>query len=204
MMSGDSDKKIYTADSEAGGSDHELRAKTLNSARNTLAESRKNSQAVIDSLNQQIFDLKKQVQSASLEMAMMRAQMDDLRKDAQKAAQLERFAIPDDVHMQEINETVAMIEKAIIKNRKKNRSSPPGKEENTSHSRLDERIILIVLKLRRRGSTVREIAAHTGLGIGTVHSIISKYGGDPGIQNLVTGGTQMEISDYLLIRPGDT
>lgn len=161
------------------------------------------SREVIDRLNRQIFDLKRQVKSASLEMAMMRAQMDDLKKDAQRAVRMERFMIPDEPHMQEINETVAMIEKAISKQRRKNRSSSPDKEENTPPSRLDERIILIVLKLRRKNFTVREIAAHTGLGVGTVHSIISRYGQDPGIQNLVTGGTQMELSDYLLVRPDD-
>ena len=37
-----------------------------------------NSDEVISRLNQQIFNLKKQVQSASLEMAMMRAQMDEM------------------------------------------------------------------------------------------------------------------------------
>jgi cell division protein FtsB len=41
---------------------------------------RDNSREVISRLNQQIFSLKKQVQSASLEMAMMRAQMDDLKR----------------------------------------------------------------------------------------------------------------------------
>jgi hypothetical protein len=105
--------------------------------------------------------------------------------------------------MEEINETVAMIEKAIGKERRKNRSSRPDREENTSPSRLDERIILIVLKLRRKNFTIREIAAHTGLGFGTVQGIIQKYGGDPGIQNLVTGGTQMELSDYILVKPGE-
>ena len=67
-----------------------------------------NSDEVISRLNQQIFNLKKQVQSASLEMAMMRAQMDDLRKDARRSLRLERFNVPDDAHMEEINETVAM------------------------------------------------------------------------------------------------
>ena len=52
---------------------------------------RDNSREVISRLNQQIFSLKKQVQSASLEMAMMRAQMDDLRKDARRSLRLERF-----------------------------------------------------------------------------------------------------------------
>ncbi len=78
--------------------------------------------------------------------------------------------------------------------------------EKTAHpdpSRLDERIILIVLKLRRKNFTIREIAAHTGLGFGTVQGIIQKYGSDPGIQNLVTGGTQMELSDYILVKPGE-
>lgn len=162
-----------------------------------------NSDEVISRLNQQIFSLKKQVQSASLEMAMMRAQMDDLRKDARRSLRLERFNVPDDAHMEEINETVAMIEKAIGKERRKNRSSRPDREENTSPSRLDERIILIVLKLRRKNFTIREIAAHTGLGFGTVQGIIQKYGSDPGIHNLVTGGTQMELSDYILVKPGE-
>lgn len=163
----------------------------------------RDSREVIADLNRQIFDLKRQVKSASLEMAMMRAQMDDLKKDAQKAVRVERFMIPDEPHMNEINETVAMIEKAISKERCRSRSSSPDKDENTTPTKLDERIILIVLKLRRKNFTVREIAAHTGLGVGTVHGIISRYGSDPGIQNLVTGGTQMELSDYLLVRPED-
>lgn len=161
------------------------------------------SQEVIRNLNRQISDLKRQVKSASLEMAMMRAQMDDLRKDAQRAVRLERFAIPDEPHMKEINETVSMIEKAILKQRKRNRQASPDKDDSVSPRKLDERIILIVLKLRRKNFTVREIAAHTGLGVGTVHGIISKYGSDPGVQNLITGGTQMEISDYLLVHPED-
>lgn len=111
--------------------------------------------------------------------------------------------IPDEPHMAEINETVAMLEKAILKQRRKSRSLSSDKDENASPRRLDERIILIVLKLRRKNFTVREIAAHTGLGVGTVHGIISKYGSDPGVQNLITGGTQMELSDYLLIHPQD-
>lgn len=163
----------------------------------------KDSQEVIRSLSEQISALKRQVKSASLEMEMMRAQMDDLRRDARRSVNLERFAIPDEPHMAEINETVAMIEKAILKQRKRNRSAASDKEENASPRKLDERIILIVLKLRRKNFTVREIAAHTGLGVGTVHGIISKYGSDPGVQNLITGGTQMELSDYLLIHPGE-
>ena len=67
-------------------------------------------------------------------MAMMRAQMDDLRKDARRSLRLERFNVPDDAHMEEINETVAMIEKAIGKERRKNRSSRPDREENTSRA----------------------------------------------------------------------
>jgi hypothetical protein len=42
-----------------------------------------------------------------------------------------------------------------------------------------------------------------GLGVGTVHNIISRYGQDPQMQNLVTEGTQMELTDYLLIHPDD-
>lgn len=162
----------------------------------------KDSSEVISSLNRQISDLKRQVKSASLEVAMMRAQMDDLKKEAKRSVDVERFAIPDEPHMKEINETVAMIGKAILKQRRKNRSLSSDREENTSPSRIDERTVLIVLKLRRKSCTVREIAAHTGLGVGTVHGIISRYGDDPGIRNLVTGGTQMELSDYLIIRPG--
>ena len=105
--------------------------------------------------------------------------------------------------MAEINETVSMIEKAIEKERRKKRSSTPGQDDSASPVRLDERIILIVLKLRRKNFTLREIAAHTGLGFGTVQGVIQKYGSDPGIQNLVTGGTQLELSDYLLVHPQD-
>lgn len=171
-----------------------------------LQDDRKNvkdSQQVIQDLNDQISTLKRQVKSASLEVEMMRAQLDDLRRDARRSVKLERFMIPDEPHMAEINETVAMLEKAILKQRRKSRSLSSDKDENASPRRLDERIILIVLKLRRKNFTVREIAAHTGLGVGTVHGIISKYGSDPGVQNLITGGTQMELSDYLLIHPQD-
>lgn len=155
---------------------------------------------LIASLNKQIFDLKKQVQSASLEMAMLRAQMDDLKKDADRSVHLQRFMVPGEMQMEEINETVSMLEKAINKERRRNRSSSSEKEEAASPCKLDERMILIVLKLRRKAFTLREIAAHTGLGVGTVHGIISRYGADPDIQNLVTGGTQLELSDYLLIK----
>ena len=64
-------------------------------------------------------------------------------------------------------------------------------------------MILIVLKLRRKGCYIREIADHTGLAHGTVHNIIKKFGSNPQMQSLVTEGTQMELTDYLLIRPED-
>jgi DNA invertase Pin-like site-specific DNA recombinase len=106
--------------------------------------------------------------------------------------------------MTEINETVSLIEKAILKERKSRKGGRSREEgDAAAPQKIDERITLIVLKLRRKNCTVREIAAHTGLGVGTVHSIIKRYGNDPQMQNLVTGGTQMELTDYLLIRPAD-
>lgn len=158
---------------------------------------------IIENLNRQITDLKRQLNSASLQMEMMRAQMDDLRVQARQAVSVERFAVPDEPHMNEINETVDMIWKAVQKDRKKNRSAMDT-DESTPPQKIDERLILIVLKLRRRGCTVREIAGHVGLGVGTVHGILKRYMNDPDMQKLITGGTQMELSDYLMIHPDDT
>lgn len=160
---------------------------------------------MIENLNRQISELKSQVKSATLEMEIMRARMNDLSKDAQQAVQIERFVIPDDDRLGEINEVVDLMDKAIKKTRKSRRaqSDRTGRVESTTYRRADERMILIVLKLRRKGCFIREIAAHTGLAHGTVHNIIKKYGSDPQMQLLVTEGTQMELTDYLLIRPED-
>ena len=159
---------------------------------------------MIENLNRQISDLKSQVKSAALEMEMMRARMSDLRKDAQHAVQIERFMVPDNDRLREINELVELMDKAIKKNRRSRRAQPDKavRPDNAPNSKVDERVILIVLKLRRKGCYIHEIAAHTGLAHGTVHNIIKKYGSDPQMQNLVTEGIQMELSDYLLIRPG--
>lgn len=162
-----------------------------------------NNGELINGLNKQIEALRSQVRSAALEMEVLRAQMEDLKKEASRAVDMERFAIPDDAHMTEINETAALIEKAILKERKSRKNSGRKEDTGSAPQKVDERITLIVLKLRRKNCTVREIAAHTGLGVGTVHSIIKRYGNDPQMQNLVTGGTQMELTDYLLIRPAD-
>jgi DNA-binding NarL/FixJ family response regulator len=98
-----------------------------------------------------------------------------------------------------------MMDKAIKKMRRSRRAQTdkPGSSENTTPRKVDERMILIVLKLRRKGCYIREIAAHVGLAHGTVHNIIKKYGSDPQMQSLVTEGTQMELTDYFLIRPED-
>lgn len=163
-----------------------------------------NNGELISGLNKQIEALRSQVRSAALEMEVLRAQMEDLKKEASRAVDMERFVIPDDAHMTEINETVSLIEKAILKERKSRKGGRSREEgDAATPQKIDERITLIVLKLRRKNCTVREIAAHTGLGVGTVHSIIKRYGNDPQMQNLVTGGTQMELTDYLLIRPAD-
>lgn len=158
---------------------------------------------MIDSLNKQISELKSQVKSAALEMEMMRARMNDLSQDAKQAVQIERFVIPDDDRLGEINDLVDLMDKAIKKNRRSHRAQTEkaGRPDSAPPSKVDERIILIVLKLRRKGCYIREIAAHTGLAHGTVHNIIKKYGSDPQMQSLVTEGTQMELTDYLLIRP---
>ena len=163
-----------------------------------------NNGELISGLNKQIEALRSQVRSAALEMEVLRAQMEDLKKEASRAVDMERFVIPDDAHMTEINETVSLIEKAILKERKSRKGGRSREEgDAAAPQKIDERITLIVLKLRRKNCTVREIAAHTGLGVGTVHNIIKRYGNDPQMQNLVTGGTQMELTDYLLIRPAD-
>jgi len=158
---------------------------------------------MIDSLNKQISELKSQVKSAALEMEMMRARMNDLSQDAKQTVQIERFVIPDDDRLGEINDLVDLMDKAIKKNRRSHRAQTEkaGRPDSAPPSKVDERVILIVLKLRRKGCYIREIAAHTGLAHGTVHNIIKKYGSDPQMQSLVTEGTQMELTDYLLIRP---
>ena len=165
----------------------------------------KDSRQLIENLNRQITELKSQVKTASLEMEMMRARMSDLSRDAQQTVQIERFVIPDDDRLGEINDFVEMMEKAIKKER---RSRKPQKEkarpsDSAPPRKVDERLVLIVLKLRRKGCYIQEIATHTGLAFGTVHNIIKKYGSDPQMQSLVTEGTQMELTDYLLIRPED-
>ena len=163
------------------------------------------SKEMIENLNRQISELKNQVKSATLEMEIMRARMNDMSRDARQAVQIERFVIPDDKKLGEINDVVDLIEKAIRKTRRSRRaqSEKAGHQESATHRRVDERMILIVLKLRRKGCYIREIAAHTGLAYGTVQNIIKKYGSDPQMQSLVTEGTQMELTDYLLIRPQD-
>ena len=98
------------------------------------------------------------------------------------------------------------MEKAIKKERRSRKAQMEGRKESESSNpqKVDERQVLIVLKLRRKGCYIREIASHVGLGIGTVHNIISRYGQDPQMQNLVTEGTQMELTDYLLLHPDDS
>ena len=166
-------------------------------------ENAQDSRQLIENLSRQISELKSQVKSASLEMEMMRARMNDLSKDAQQVVQIERFTVPDNDRLSEINDVVDMMDKAIKKNRRsrKPQTDMAGNIENTTPRKVDERLILIVLKLRRKGCFIREIAAHTGLAHGTVHNILKKYGNDPQMKDLVTEGTQMELTDYLLIRP---
>ena len=161
---------------------------------------------LIDHLNRQISELKNQVKSASLEMEMMRARMNDLSRDAKQSVQIERFSIPDPDRRREINEIVDLMDKAIKKNRRsrKAKAEKTGPAESTSPRKLDERMILIVLKLRRKGCYIQEIASHVGLAHGTIHNIIRRYGSDPQMQSLITEGTQLEISDYLLIRTDET
>jgi DNA-binding NarL/FixJ family response regulator len=161
---------------------------------------------LIDHLNRQISELKNQVKSASLEMEMMRARMNDLSRDAKQSVQIERFSIPDPDRLREINEIVDLMDKAIKKNRRsrKAKAEKTGPAESTSLRKLDERMILIVLKLRRKGCYIQEIASHVGLAHGTIHNIIRRYGSDPQMQSLITEGTQLEISDYLLIRTDET
>ena len=165
----------------------------------------KESRQLIENLNRQITELKSQVKSASLEMEMMRARMSDLSKDAQQIVQIERFAVPDSDHLREIDDVADLMDKAIKKTRRsrKAQTGKTGRQDSAPPRKVDERMILIVLKLRRKGCYIREIAAHTGLAHGTVHNIIKKYGSDPQMQSLVTEGTQMELTDYLLIRPDD-
>ena len=160
---------------------------------------------MIANLNKQISELKSQVKSATLEMEMMRARMTDLRKDAQQAVQIERFVIPDSDRLGEINDLVDLMDKAIKKTRRsrKAQTDKAGRPDSAPPRKVDERMILIVLKLRRKGCYIREIADHTGLAHGTVHNIIKKFGSNPQMQSLVTEGTQMELTDYLLIRPED-
>ena len=160
---------------------------------------------MLANLNRQISELKSQVKSATLEMEMMRARMTDLRKDAQQAVQIERFSIPDSDRLGEINNLVDLMDKAIKKTRRSRKAQTDKAErpDSAPPSKVDERMILIVLKLRRKGCYIREIADHTGLAYGTVHSIIKKFGSNPQMQSLVTEGTQMELTDYLLIRPED-
>ncbi len=166
-------------------------------------DSPQDNRQLIESLNKQISELKSQVKSASLEMEIMRARMSDLSKDAQQVVKLERFAVPDDDRLSEINDVVDMMNKAIKKNRRSRRPQPENSSipDSTTYQKPDERMILIVLKLRRKGCYIREIASHVGLAFGTVHNIIKKYGSDPQMQSLITEGTQMELTDYLFIRP---
>ncbi len=166
-------------------------------------EKTQDNKQLIENLTKQISELKSQVKSASLEMEIMRARMNDLTKDARQVVRVERFAIPDDDRLNEINEMVDMMNKAIKKNRRSRRPQTDNSPlpESTSPQKPDERMILIVLKLRRKGCYIREIASHVGLSMGTVHNIIKRYGSDPQMQSLVTEGTQMELTDYLLIHP---
>ena len=173
-----------------------------------MADSREtppDSRQLIANLNKQISELKSQVHSATLEMEMMRARMNDLSSEAKQVVNVERFRIPDEDHLNEINDVVELMEKAIKKERRSRKAQMEGRKENESSNpqKVDERQVLIVLKLRRKGCYIREIASHVGLGVGTVHNIISRYGQDPQMQNLVTEGTQMELTDYLLLHPDE-
>ena len=174
-----------------------------------MADSREtppDSRQLIANLNKQISELKSQVHSATLEMEMMRARMNDLSSEAKQVVNVERFRIPDEDHLNEINDVVELMEKAIKKERRSRKAQMEGRKESESSNpqKVDERQVLIVLKLRRKGCYIREIASHVGLGIGTVHNIISRYGQDPQMQTLVTEGTQMELTDYLLLHPDDS
>ena len=174
-----------------------------------MADSREtppDSRQLIANLNKQISELKSQVHSATLEMEMMRARMNDLSSEAKQVVNVERFRIPDEDHLNEINDVVELMGKAIKKERRSRKAQMEGRKESESSNpqKVDERQVLIVLKLRRKGCYIREIASHVGLGIGTVHNIISRYGQDPQMQNLVTEGTQMELTDYLLLHPDDS
>ena len=163
------------------------------------------SRQLIANLNKQVSELKGQLSSATLEMEMMRARMNDLRSEARQVVNVERFRIPDEDHLNEINDVVELMEKAIKKERRSRKAQMEGRKESESSNpqKVDERQVLIVLKLRTKGCYIREIASHVGLGVGTVHNIISRYGQDPQMQNLVTEGTQMELTDYLLLHPDD-
>ena len=174
-----------------------------------MADSREtppDSRQLIANLNKQISELKSQVHSATLEMEMMRARMNDLSSEAKQVVNVERFRIPDEDHLNEINDVVELMEKAIKKERRSRKAQMEGRKESESSNpqKVDERQVLIVLKLRRKGCYIREIASHVGLGIGTVHNIISRYGQDPQMQNLVTEGKQLELTDYLLLHPDDS
>ena len=163
------------------------------------------SRQLIANLNKQVSELKGQLSSETLDMEMMRARMNDLRSEARQVVNVERFRVPDEDHLNEINDVVELMEKAIMKERRSRKAQAEGRREPESSNpqKVDERQVLIVLKLRRKGCYIREIASHVGLGVGTVHNIISRYGQDPQMQNLVTEGTQMELTDYLLIHPDD-
>ncbi len=167
-----------------------------------MAEHARDGRQMIEDLNRQIRELKSQVKTASLEMEIMRARMSDLSKDAQQAVKIERFSVPDEGGLSEINHVVEMIDRAIRKNRRSRKAQAQDgwNADSSSPRKVDERMILIVLKLRRKGCYIREIAAHVGLAVGTIHNIIRKYGSDPQMQSLITEGTQMELTDYLLIR----
>ena len=73
------------------------------------------SRQLIANLNKQISELKSQVHSATLEMEMMRARMNDLSSEAKQVVNVERFRIPDEDHLNEINDVVELMEKAIKK-----------------------------------------------------------------------------------------
>ena len=53
------------------------------------------SRQLIANLNKQVSELKGQLSSATLEMEMMRARMNDLRSEARQVVNVERFRVPD-------------------------------------------------------------------------------------------------------------
>jgi hypothetical protein len=156
-----------------------------------------------EKLRGQIKDLQAQVKSATLEMEVMRARMNDLVADAERAGSFERFQIPDEDGMKEINETVAQIGKAIQKEQKRRIPLPDrGFAElldPDSPALIDERLILIVLKLRRKNLPMRLIASHLGIDISAVFDISRHYGSVPSIQDLVEDKPRTDFADYLLI-----